>query len=173
MSERSVTIWNLVVGFSIVSIIAMSFKLFPMNKKFIRLKDRSADLQFGTDKELENIPGKYKKPDGCIILACKNSDSIGCVGMRPLDGITCEIKRLYIKPDYRGFGLGKLLTKKVLEYCIERGYIKVFLDTTSSMESAINIYKSLGFLETSPYYNNPLSNVIFFELNLDNERGKK
>ena len=93
--------------------------------------------------------------------------------MRPLDGITCEIKRLYIKPDYRGFGLGKLLTKKVLEYCIERGYIKVFLDTTSSMESAINIYKSLGFLETSPYYNNPLSNVIFFELNLDNERGKK
>ncbi len=55
MSERSITIWNLVVGFSIVSIIAMSFKLFPMNKKFNRLKDRSADLQFGTDKELENI----------------------------------------------------------------------------------------------------------------------
>tara|TARA_Y100001968_G_scaffold326630_1_gene370111 strand:- start:191 stop:691 length:501 start_codon:yes stop_codon:yes gene_type:complete len=55
MSERSVTIWNLVVGFTIVSIIAMSFKLFPMNKKFNRLKDRSADLQFGTDKELENI----------------------------------------------------------------------------------------------------------------------
>ena len=55
MSERSVTIWNLVVGFSIVSILAMSFKLFPMNKKFNRLKDRSADLQFGTDKELENI----------------------------------------------------------------------------------------------------------------------
>jgi len=125
------------------------------------------------DKELENIPGKYKKPDGCIILAWKNSDSIGCVGMRPLDNITCEIKRLYLKPDYRGFGLGKLLTKKVLEYCVERGYIKVFLDTTSSMESAINIYKSLGFLETSPYYNNPLSDVIFFELNLDNERGKK
>ena len=55
MSERSVTIWNLVVGFTVVSIIAMSFKLFPMNKKFNRLKDRSADLQFGTDKELENI----------------------------------------------------------------------------------------------------------------------
>jgi len=55
MSERSITIWNLVVGFSLVSIIAMSFKLFPMNKKFNRLKDRSADLQFGTDKELENI----------------------------------------------------------------------------------------------------------------------
>ena len=55
MSERSITIWNLVVGFSIVSIVAMSFKLFPMNKKFNRLKDRSADLQFGTDKELENI----------------------------------------------------------------------------------------------------------------------
>ena len=141
-------------------------------KEYANSLDFSLSFQ-DFDKELENIPGKYKKPDGCIILACKNSDSIGCVGMRPLDGITCEIKRLYIKPDYRGFGLGKLLTKKVLEYCIERGYIKVFLDTTSSMESAINIYKSLGFLETSPYYNNPLSNVIFFELNLDNERGKK
>jgi len=55
MSERSLTIWNLLVGFTIVSIIAMSFKLFPMNKKYNRLKDRSADLQFGTDKELENI----------------------------------------------------------------------------------------------------------------------
>ena len=64
MSERSVTIWNLVVGFSIVSIIAMSFKLFPMNKKFNRFKDRSADLQFGTDKELENIINKviYENP---------------------------------------------------------------------------------------------------------------
>ena len=65
MSERSITIWNLVVGFSIVSIVAMSFKLFPMNKKFNRLKDRSADLQFGTDKELENIisylEGRLKK----------------------------------------------------------------------------------------------------------------
>jgi len=55
MSERSLTIWNLLVGFTIISIIAMSFKLFPMNKKYNRLKDRSADLQFGTDKELENI----------------------------------------------------------------------------------------------------------------------
>ena len=63
MSERSVTIWNLVVGFSIVSIIAMSFKLFPMNKKFNRLKDRSADLQFGTDKELENIISYYQRDE--------------------------------------------------------------------------------------------------------------
>ena len=55
MRERSITVWNLVVGFSIVSIVAMSFKLFPMNKEFNRLKDRSTDLQFGTDKELENI----------------------------------------------------------------------------------------------------------------------
>ena len=60
----------------------------------------------------------------------------------------------------------KFLTKKVLEYCIERGYIKVCLDTTTSMESAISIYKSLGFYEISAYYNNPLPDVMFFELNL-------
>ena len=93
--------------------------------------------------------------------------------MRPFDNISCEIKRLYLKPLYRGFGLGKILTEKVLEYCRKREYIKAYLDTTARMESAINIYKSLGFIETSPYYNNPLSDVRYFELNLVDTLKKK
>tara|TARA_B100001250_G_scaffold277798_1_gene240258 strand:- start:507 stop:992 length:486 start_codon:yes stop_codon:yes gene_type:complete len=121
------------------------------------------------EKELDTLPGKYTMPEGCIILARDNLDPIGCIGMRPLDNRTCEIKRLYLKPDYRGNGLGKILAKKILEYCLEMEYIKVYLDTTSRMESALSIYKSLGFIETSPYYENPLPDVIFFELNLLNK----
>ena len=136
-------------------------------KEYANSLDFSLSFQ-DIDKELENIPGKYAKPYGCIILVSDNLDSVGCIGMRPLDKITCEIKRLYLKPSYRGFGLGRLLTEKVLEYCREREYIKVYLDTTTGMKSAIKIYESLGFIKTSPYYYNPLSNVIYFELNLVN-----
>tara|TARA_Y100001970_G_C14250607_1_gene871540 strand:- start:1694 stop:2167 length:474 start_codon:yes stop_codon:yes gene_type:complete len=136
-------------------------------------KEYSDSLDFSLsfqnfEKELENIPGKYSKPHGCIILALDNFDSVGCIGMRPLGKFSCEIKRLYLKPAYRGLGLGKVLAEKIIEYSIERKYTKVFLDTTTKMKEAIKIYKSLGFAETSPYYNNPLHDVIFFELKLEN-----
>ena len=141
-------------------------------------KEYSDSLEFSLsfqniDKELDNLPGKYSKPDGCIILAWDNFDSIGCIGMRPIDGLKCEIKRLYLKPNYRGLGLGMLLTKKIISYSKERKYVKAYLDTTSKMKKAISIYKSLGFVEISPYYNNPLPDVIFFELNLENKFNKK
>ncbi len=93
--------------------------------------------------------------------------------MRPIDGHKCEIKRLYLKPNYRGLGLGMLLTKKIISYSKERKYVKAYLDTTSKMKKAISIYKSLGFVEISPYYNNPLPDVIFFELNLENKFNNK
>jgi len=141
-------------------------------KEYAKSLDFSLSFQ-DIDKELENIPGKYENPNGCIILVWDNLDTVGCVGMRPLENNSCEIKRLYLKPSYRGFGLGKILTEKVIEYCRKSGYIKVYLDTTTRMEPAINIYKSLGFVETSPYYNNPLTDVIFFELNLCNSIKKK
>ena len=162
----------------------MNIKMeFTQNKKDyakakVLFKEYANSLDFSLsfqnfDKELENIPGKYSKPDGCIILLRDNFDYVGCIGMRPFDNISCEIKRLYLKPLYRGFGLGKTLTEKVLEYCRKREYKKVYLDTTTRMKSAINIYKSLGFIETSPYYNNPLADVRYFELNLVNDLVKK
>lgn len=134
-------------------------------------KEYSDSLNFSLsfqniDNELDNIPGKYSKPNGCIILAWDNFTPIGCIGMRPLDELTCEIKRLYLKPNYRGLGLGRLLTKNIIAYSRKREYLKACLDTTSKMKKAISIYKSLGFVEISAYYNNPLPDVIFFELNL-------
>jgi len=118
------------------------------------------------EDEIECVPGKYQKPDGCIILAWEKLDCIGCVCMRPLNDTSCEIKRLYVKPTFRGRGLGQLMTRKIIRYSKERNYTKILLDTITSMKTAIKIYKSLGFVETEPYYNNPLPDVVFFELNL-------
>ena len=86
-------------------------------KTKILFKEYANSLDFSLsfqdfEKELQNIPGKYANPDGCIILVWDNLNSVGCIAMRPLDNITCEIKRLYLKPSYRGFGFGKLLTEK-------------------------------------------------------------
>ena len=120
------------------------------------------------EEEIECIPGKYKTPNGCIILAWETSDCIGCVCMRPLNDFSCEIKRLYVRPPHRGIGIGRLMTKRIIRYCREKEYTKIHLDTTTGMQSAIKLYKSIGFVETEPYYNNPLPNVIYFELDLIN-----
>ena len=117
----------------------------------------------GFDEEVENLPGKYALPNGCILLAWDKMDCVGCVGLRPLSDIASEMKRLYIIPAYRGKGLGRLLAEKILKFAIESNYTKTMLDTLSSMESAQRLYRSLGFAETAPYYRNPHPNVVFFE----------
>ena len=121
----------------------------------------------GFDEELENLPGKYATPDGCILLAWDELVCAGCVGLRPLSETVCEMKRLYVKPDYRGTGLGRLLAEKILRFAKEKNYSKIMLDTLSSMESAQALYRSLAFFETEPYYNNPHPEVVFFEKTLD------
>ena len=107
----------------------------------------------GFDEELKNLPGKYSEPEGCILLAWEHS--------------SCEMKRLYVKLAYRGIGLGRLLAEKILRFAKEKNYSKIMLDTLSSMESAQALYRSLGFFETEPYYNNPHPEVVFFEKTLD------
>jgi len=120
----------------------------------------------GFDEELENLPGKYATPKGCILLAWDKLDCGGCVGLRPLSATVCEMKRLYIKPAYRGTGLGRLLAEKILKFANESNYSKIVLDTLSSMDSAQGLYRSLGFAETDPYYHNPHPDVVFFEKKL-------
>ncbi len=121
----------------------------------------------GFDEELKNLPGKYSEPEGCILLAWEHSSCVGCVGLRPLSNTVCEMKRLYVKLAYRGIGLGRLLAEKILRFAKEKNYSKIMLDTLSSMESAQTLYRSLGFFETEPYYNNPHPEVVFFEKTLD------
>ena len=117
----------------------------------------------GFDEELGNLPGKYALPNGCILLAWDELDCVGCVGLRPLSDSVSEMKRLYVKPAYRGTGLGRLLAENILKFAIESNYSKIMLDTLSSMESAQGLYRSLGFAEIAPYYLNPHPNVVFFE----------
>jgi len=122
----------------------------------------------GFEDELEHLPGKYAAHEGCILLAWDELDCIGCVGLRPLSDDVCEMKRLYVKPLYRGTGLGRLLAKKIVQLGIEKKkYTRMQLDTLNSMQSAVGLYKSLGFVETDQYYNNPHPEVVFFELTLD------
>ena len=123
----------------------------------------------GFDEELENLPGKYAIPNGCILLAWDELDCVGCVGLRPLSDTVSEMKRLYVKPAYRGTGLGRLLAEKILKYAIESNYSKILLDTLSSMESAQGLYRSLGFAETAPYYHNPHPEVVFFKFDFNNQ----
>ena len=123
----------------------------------------------GFNEELENLPGKYALPNGCILLAWDELDCVGCVGLRPLSDSASEMKRLYVKPAYRGTGLGRLLAEKILKFAIESNYSKIMLDTLSSMESAQGLYRSLGFAETAPYYDNPHLEVVFFEFDFNNQ----
>ncbi|MBC8257903.1 MAG: GNAT family N-acetyltransferase [SAR324 cluster bacterium] len=121
----------------------------------------------GFEEELENLPGKYAAPDGCILLARDELNSIGCVALRPLSNKICEMKRLYVKPAWRGAKLGRLLAERIIRLGTEKQYKIMQLDTLSSMNSAISLYKSLGFEETDPYYHNPHPDVKFFKKRLD------
>lgn len=105
------------------------------------------------------MPGKYAPPDGALFLARnQEGEAIGCVGLRPLsstDGLS-EMKRLYVEPQGRGLGVGKLLAESVIKEATRLRYSAIVLDTLDSMVSARALYKSLGFVETEAYYDTPL-----------------
>lgn len=110
------------------------------------------DLSFQNfDDELKNLPGDYRAPDGCILLAFVAGDPAGCVALRSLDSDVCEMKRLYIKPQFRGKGIGRALVQKIIELASAKNYKKMRLDTISSMEAAIKLYQMMGFKKISPY----------------------
>jgi len=120
------------------------------------------------DKELAELPGEYAPPSGRLFLANKNDQTAGCVALRKIgDGIG-EMKRLYVRPEFRGQGLGRSLTEAVIEVAREIGYRRLRLDTlTGKMDQAIAMYRSLGFKSIEPYYNNPVEGAAFMELLLD------
>lgn len=117
----------------------------------------------GFDTELAGLPGKYGPPRGVLLL----EPGQGCVGLRELDATTAEMKRLYVRSSARGTGLGRKLALAVLAEARERGYQRVVLDTVKgTMDAAIALYRSLGFREIAPYYQNPLPGAIYLELRL-------
>jgi ribosomal protein S18 acetylase RimI-like enzyme len=130
-------------------------------------KGLGIDLCFQNfEEELSTLPGKYTPPHGRLFLALDGNDAIGCVALRPLEGNVCEMKRLYVRPSARRGGLGRLLANKAILTAREIGYEQMRLDTLASMNEAIGLYRSLGFVDTGPYSHNPSPCAIFMQLHL-------
>ena len=115
------------------------------------------------EEEIADLSGHYGPPDGCILLAFYDDVPVGCVALRKLDEGICEMKRLYVRPEFRGLGIGKMLSVLILEEANNIGYEKMRLDTLSSMSEANSIYRKLGFREIEPYRYNPFQHAVFLE----------
>ena len=120
----------------------------------------------GFDKELAELPGAYKPPEGALLLAVEEGKSAGCVAMRSLGNNSCEMKRLYVRPEWRGTKLGRTLAESIIERARNAGYKFMRLDTLPTMERAKMLYKSLGFYEIDAYRYNPISGTAYMELKL-------
>ena len=126
------------------------------------------DLCFqGFEEELAGLPGAYGPPQGRLLLASGVNGYLGCVALRnrpAMEGSVCEMKRLYVRPEARGTGLGRALAERIIAEAKGIGYQRMLLDTLSTMEAAIGLYRSLGFRQTSAYYANPIPEARYFEL---------
>lgn len=119
------------------------------------------------DRELANLPGDYAPPDGRLLLATENDQLAGCIALRKLGGGVCEMKRLFLRPAYRGKGLGRVLVESIIDEARQLGYTTMRLDTLPGrMDQAIALYQSIGFVEIPPYYENPVEDAKFMQLGL-------
>jgi len=129
------------------------------------------DLCFqGFEAELVGLPGDYAEPRGTLLLAWVDGELAGCCALRPIDDVdyanAAEMKRLYVRKAFRGFGLGRRLAEAVLEAAVRLGYDSVLLDTLDDMEAARALYEDLGFEEIPPYYHNPLPGAHYLKVDL-------
>ena len=132
----------------------------------------SVDLDFqGFGTELRTLPGDYAPPRGALLLATVDGAVVGCCALRPLDSSdytnAAEMKRLFVRKPFRGFGLGRQLTEAILDEARRAGYSCVLLDTLDDMEAARALYEDLGFEEIPPYYHNPNAGAHYLKVELD------
>jgi ribosomal protein S18 acetylase RimI-like enzyme len=122
------------------------------------------DLAFQNfSKELETIRDQYHKPQGALLLTYVSEELAGCAGIRKLNNETAELKRMYVRPEYRGYKLGKELLTCALKTARELGYRSIRLDTLSTMTKAQKLYESFGFQTIAAYYPNPFEDTIYME----------
>jgi putative acetyltransferase len=129
------------------------------------------DLAFQDfEAELANLPGDYAAPRGHLLLAQVDGAIAGCCALRPLDAAdypnASEMKRLYVRKAFRGFGLGRELAESMLDQARRAGYACVLLDTLDGMESARALYTDLGFEEIPPYYHNPIAGSHYLKVDI-------
>jgi GNAT superfamily N-acetyltransferase len=117
----------------------------------------------GFEAELAGLPGRYAPPSGCLLLAMAGGEPAGCVAMRDLGNGTCEMKRLYVAPEHRGRGVGRLLVGEVIQRAERSGHKRMVLDTLPEMTEALALYRSFGFAETAPYWECPVERTVFLE----------
>lgn len=149
---------------------AISDQEFEIGKNLFRAyaKELGIDLAFQNfEDELQHIERQYGAPEGTLIIVYSDEgQAIGCFGIRKLDKEICELKRMYIHPEFRGQGIGNLLMEASIEAGSQLGYQKIRLDTLATMLPAIGLYKSYGFYAIEPYRYNPMEEAMYFERKL-------
>jgi ribosomal protein S18 acetylase RimI-like enzyme len=114
------------------------------------------------DAELAGLPGAYAPPAGRLLVADADGELVGCVALRPQAPGVCELKRLFVRPTYRGHGLGRRLLETLLAEAVAAGYREAVFDTLESMTEALGLYRSLGFVPTEPFNEHPVAGTLWF-----------
>ena len=126
------------------------------------------DISFqNVDDELSGLPGKYARPTGVVLIARDGKEAAGAVAYRMAEPGVCEMKRLYVRPAFRGRDICRELANELIDDARERGYRTMLLDTLASMAAARALYRDLGFVPVAPYYDNPLPGVMYMALELN------
>ena len=121
------------------------------------------------EAEFVGLPGKYARPTGVVLLARDGNEAAGAVAYRMVEPGVCEMKRLYIRPAFRGKGIARELANELIDYARQQGYRTMLLDTLGSMSAARALYRDLGFVPVAPYYDNPLPGVMYMALELSEQ----
>ncbi|MCY7008106.1 GNAT family N-acetyltransferase [Fusobacterium simiae] len=130
----------------------------PSFKKYLEIQNY--------DDELKHLEKKYGLPYGRLYLAYYNNEVAGCIGLKKIDEKNCEMKRLYVRPKFRGKQIGEQLIERIIKDAKEIGYSYMLLDTLPFLKSAIHLYKKYGFYEITSYNNSPMDTSIYMKLDL-------
>jgi GNAT superfamily N-acetyltransferase len=148
-------------------------ELLDASREILREYAASLDVDLcfqNFEAELAALPGEYAPPDGCLLLAFVDTALAGCGAMRALRDVdyanACEMKRLFVRPAFRRFGLGRILAQALLDEAQRAGYSEMLLDTLDDMEAARGLYVTLGFEEVPPYYYNPIPGAHYLKAQL-------